>query len=242
MEVVLASPGRLYLIPTTLGNIDPQATIPHQAADAIATIDLFVVERVSSAARFLGRMGIGERLETCIFIPIDRLQEPETLSHLLGELERGRNVGVLSEAGCPGVADPGSVVVRAAHDRELPIVPVVGPSSIILALMASGLNGQEFAFRGYLPVDKTKRRGALRDLEATARGTNQTQIFIEAPHRNDQLLSDLLETCRPDTSLCVALDITLPSEYIRTRRIADWRRAPITIGKRPAIFLVGRTA
>ncbi|HUX21905.1 MAG TPA: SAM-dependent methyltransferase [Spirochaetia bacterium] len=232
--------GILYLIPTTLGNTDPSQTISLRAQEAVRTIDLFVVERPKSAMRFLGRMGIGDRLEGCTLVPIDQLGDGSTLAQLLEELDSGKDVGVLSEAGCPGVADPGAEIVRAAQARELPVVPLVGPSSILLGLMASGMNGQEFAFHGYLPIERQPRVLKLRAIEQSARMDGQTQIFIEAPHRNDHLLGDILTTCRGDTMLCVALDLTLPAEYIRTKAISAWKRNPVTIGKRPAIFLLGR--
>jgi len=237
----VAELGTLYLIPTPLGNIDPGPSIPAHVGRALDIIDLFVVEKTKTAVRFLDRMGIGERLEKCLLVTTDRLKEPDTLRELVEDLLGGRNIGVLSEAGCPGVADPGAEIVRAAHAREIPVVPLVGPSSIVLALMASGLNGQEFAFHGYLPADRSGRIAALHKLERAARSSGQTQIFIEAPHRNDHLCGDILETCRTDTLLCVALDLTLPSEYVRTKTVGAWRRSPMTIGKRPAIFLINAT-
>jgi 16S rRNA (cytidine1402-2'-O)-methyltransferase len=184
-------------------------------------------------------MGIGERLARCTLVAIDQLGDGTTLPQLLDELDSGKDVGVLSEAGCPGVADPGAEIVRAAQARELPVVPLVGPSSILLGLMASGMNGQEFAFHGYLPIERQLRVSKLRSLEKTATSGGQTQIFIEAPHRNDHLLSDILSTCRDDTMLCIALDLTLPGEYIRTKAISAWKQNPVTIGKRPTIFLLG---
>lgn len=236
----MAEQGTLYLIPTPLGNTDPGRTIPQQVQEAVESCRLFVVEKPKSAAQFLARMGIGDRLPECSFVPTNRLGESELLAELLGELARGHNIGVLSEAGCPGVADPGSEMVRAAHARGVNVVPLVGPSSIILALMASGLNGQEFAFHGYLPVKRAQRIEKLRQIEKVSRSTGQTQIFIETPHRNDHLFSDLLGSCNRETQLCVALDLTLPGEYIRTMSVAAWRRRPVVLGKRPAIFLINR--
>lgn len=231
--------GTLYLIPTPLGNVDPHPTLAPRVAEAIEGIDLFVVEKPKTAARFLARMGLGDRLERFVFVATDRLADPRTLAELLDDLAEGRDIGVLSEAGCPGVADPGAEIVRAAHSRQITVVPLVGPSSIILALMASGLNGQSFVFHGYLPAERSKRIESIRRLERNARSNGATQIFIEAPHRNDHLLGDLAATCRPETMLCVALDLTLPSEYIRTMAAGAWRNEAVILGKRPAIFLLG---
>lgn len=235
----MAANGTLYLIPTPLGNVDPRPSLPPLIGRTIESITLFVVEKPKTAMRFLGRMGMGKRLEGCVFVPTDRLDDPTTISELLAELAEGKNIGVLSEAGCPGVADPGSLIVRAAHSQNLPVVPLVGPSSVVLALMASGFNGQEFTFHGYLPVKRSERIERLRQIEQRARKTGCTQIFIEAPHRNDHLFSDIVDSCRPDTMFCIACDLTLPEEYIRTKSIGEWRRAAPALGKRPAIFLIG---
>lgn len=239
LERLVSQPGRLYLIPTPLGNVDPQPTLAPHIREALESISLFAVEKPKTAARFLSRMGLGDRLERIVFVATDQLRDPRTLSELIDELIAGHDVGVLSEAGCPGVADPGSELVRAAHTRAIRVIPLVGPSSIVLALMASGMNGQEFMFHGYLPVEQPARIRSIRRLEEAARSTGATQIFIEAPHRNDHLLADLIATCNPDTSICVALDLTLPSEYIRTMEVAAWKDEPVKLGKNPAIFLIG---
>lgn len=232
--------GTLYLIPTALGNIDPHPTLTPQVQSAVEHCRFFVVEKPKSAVRFLGRLGGSFPIEECTFVATDRLTERETLAELIEELSRGRDVGVMSEAGCPGVADPGSLIVRAAHLRGIRVVPLVGPASIILALMASGFNGQSFAFHGYLPTERGGRLRALQRLEQRSRSTGETQIFIEAPHRNDHLFTDIIATCRPESLLCVALDLTLPGEYIKADSMAGWAKTPITLGKRPAIFLLSR--
>ncbi len=234
----MARTGTLYLIPTPLGNVDPGPTLSPRVSEMVKSMRIFVVERPKTATKFLGRMGV--RLDECVFVPTDRLTDSGTVEELLRDLETGNDVGVLSEAGCPGVADPGSLITRAAHERGAPVVPLVGPSSVVLALMASGLNGQNFHFHGYLPLDHAKRTAAIRRIERTARERGETQIFIEAPHRNDHLLADLISSCTPSTLLCVALDLTLQGEYIRTKTISAWKDESVTLGKRPAIFLLGR--
>jgi 16S rRNA (cytidine1402-2'-O)-methyltransferase len=224
-----------------LGNIDPSPTIPRHVREALETISLFVVEKPKTAVKFLSRMGIGGRLDRCIFVSADRLEDRTELSNILGELVAGKNIGMLSEAGCPGIADPGSAIVHAAHTRDIRVVPLVGPSSIVLALMASGMNGQQFSFEGYLPVDQQKRIARIRTIEQSTRVSGRTQVFIEAPHRNDHLFRDVLGTCHDDTLFCVAVDLTLPSEYIKTKSISAWKKDPFAMGKRPAIFLLGRS-
>ena len=235
---MLARTGTLYLIPTPLGNIDPGPTLSPRVSEVVKATRIFVVERPKTATKFLGRMGV--ELDDCVFVPTARLTDEATIAELLRDLETGNDVGVLSEAGCPGVADPGSLITRAAHEQGAPVVPLVGPSSVILALMASGMNGQNFHFHGYLPLDRAKRADAVRKLDRTARERGETQVFIEAPHRNDHLLTDLISNCSGSTLLCVALDLTLPGEYIRTKTISSWKSDTITLGKRPAIFLLGR--
>lgn len=232
--------GSLFLIPTTLGNVDPAQTIPLGVREAIEKIDELIAEDERTALRFLGRLGV---IRTPEELPI-RLLTKETLPAEMGGYldgaERGRNVGILAEAGCPAIADPGADVVRIAHERGIRVVPLAGPTSVILALMASGFNGQSFTFHGYLPAERKGRIEALRDIESEAYSRDRTQIFIEAPHRNDHLLSDILGICRPTTRLCVAVDLTLPAETIRSTTIRRWKEAPFAIGKRPAIFLLYR--
>lgn len=154
---------------------------------------------------------------------------------------QGINVGLMSEAGCPGVADPGAVIVKIAHERGIQVVPLVGPSSILLALMASGMNGQSFAFNGYLPIDKSEKKSALKNLEKLSHDKNQSQLFIETPYRNNKLLEDLLQTLQNNTLLCIACDITLPTEYIKTLRVADWKKTKIDLHNRPCIFIIHKT-
>jgi 16S rRNA (cytidine1402-2'-O)-methyltransferase len=217
----------LYAIPTPLGG-SPAEALPAPALAAIRTLKDFVVENAKSARAFLGALGMPVRE-----LSIDVIGEaPDPLA----PLRAGRPLGLLSEAGCPAIADPGAALVEAAHSEGFRVVPLVGPSSIVLALMASGLEGQRFAFCGYLPREDAERKRRIRELEQRSKRERETEIFIETPYRNEALLGALLETCRPETRLCVAADLTLPGETVVSRRVRDWRST--AIGKRPAVFLL----
>jgi 16S rRNA (cytidine1402-2'-O)-methyltransferase len=222
----------LYAIPAPLGG-SPADALPARALQIVKSLNDFAVENAKSARAFLSAVGMP--------VPIQqlRIQElGESSSSLLKPLREGRSMGLLSEAGCPAIADPGAGLVEAAHRAGFRVVPLVGPSSIVLALMASGLEGQRFAFCGYLPRESAQRAKRIRELEQRSRRERETEIFIETPYRNDPLLAALLECCSESTRLCVAADLTLPSESITTRTIAQWRRAAARIGKRPAVFLL----
>ena len=219
----------LYAIPTPLGGA-PQDALPAPALATIRSLRDFVVENAKSARAFLGAIGMPVR-ELSI-VAIDEKRD------LLLPLREGRPLGLLSEAGCPAIADPGAELVEAAHREGFRVVPLVGPSSITLALMASGLEGQRFAFCGYLPRDAAERSQRIKQLEQRSRRERETEIFIETPYRNDALFSALLEGCAPATRLCVAADLTLATESIRTQTVAEWRQARSAVGKRPAVFLL----
>lgn len=219
----------LYAIPTPLGS-SPQESLPAPALQTVRTIKDFVVENAKSARAFLGALGLPVRELSIKVIGEER--------DALVPLRAGRPLGLLSEAGCPAIADPGAAVIEAAHGEGFRVVPLVGPSSIVLALMASGLEGQRFAFCGYLPRDDSGRKRKIRELERRSRLEKETEIFIETPYRNDVLLSALLDACSEGTRLCVAADLTLASESIATRTIGEWRRKRAAIGKRPAVFLL----
>ena len=219
----------LYAIPTPLGGA-PQDALPAPALATIRSLRDFVVENAKSARAFLGAIGMPVR-ELSI-VAIDEKRD------LLLPLREGRPLGLLSEAGCPAIADPGAELVEAAHREGFRVVPLVGPSSITLALMASGLEGQRFAFCGYLPRDAAERSQRIKQLEQRSRRERETEIFIETPYRNDALFSALLESCAPATRLCVAADLTLATESIRTQTVAEWRQARSAVGKRPAVFLL----
>jgi 16S rRNA (cytidine1402-2'-O)-methyltransferase len=224
--------GILYAIPTPLGGAAADA-LPVSALKTVKTLRCFVVENAKSARAFLKEVGM-----PCTIQELDiSVLDSDVLRHLK-KLKEKHSIGLLSEAGCPAIADPGAALVAAAQRAGIRVVPLIGPSSIVLALMASGLEGQRFAFCGYLPREAEQRKRRIKELEARSRRENETQIFIETPYRNDALLGALLEVCSPATSLCVASDLTLPSEQINTRKIPDWRGARHAIGKRPTVFLL----
>lgn len=232
--------GKLYLIPTPLGDLVPENVLAKPVLDRVATLRLFFVEELRTARRFLSAAGLKGHIDELQLFELNEHTERaqiEAYAQLLGT----EDAGLVSEAGLPAVADPGALLVAFAHDKEVDVVPMVGPSSLMMALMASGLNGQCFAFAGYLPVKSPARREAITALERASSRLGQSQIFIETPYRNDTMLADLLETCRPETRLCLAADITCPDEMIRTRTIAAWRqevRKGFTIGKRPCVFIL----
>jgi 16S rRNA (cytidine1402-2'-O)-methyltransferase len=213
----------LYAIPTPLG-ASPRDALPATAIEQIKRLKRFVVENAKSARAFLGALGM----------PVREIVIEEIGDNPLG----GDDIGLLSEAGCPAIADPGAKLIEAAHAAGYKVVPLVGPSSIVMALMASGLEGQRFAFCGYLPRESAERKIAIQKLERRSRSEKETEIFIETPYRNDALLAALLETCTAGTRLCVAADLTLPTESIRTQTVGEWKKAPSQIGKRPAVFLL----
>jgi 16S rRNA (cytidine1402-2'-O)-methyltransferase len=225
-------PGVLYAIPTPLGG-SPAAALPGPALEIVRTLRDFTVENAKSARAFLKEVGMPVPLQALSIAEIGHDHASP-----IAKLVAGTSVGLLSEAGCPAIADPGARIVEAAHAAGVRVVPLVGPSSVILALMASGLEGQRFAFCGYLPREAEERRERIRALESRSRREQETQIFIETPYRNDVMLAALLETCQPGTRLCVASDLTLPSETVRTQGIGAWRKAPPVIGKRPTVFLL----
>jgi len=229
--------GTLYLLPAGLGDGAPPLLAPEARAVA-HRLEHFIVEKPKTARAFLKDVGYPRALAAVSMTTLDKDTPHSEIPTLLAPLLSGHDAAMISEAGCPAVADPGALLVRAAHESGVRVVPLTGPSSILLALMASGLNGQRFAFHGYLPVDASARAAKLRELEKRSRQDDATQIFIETPYRNDVMLGALVEQCAPRTLLCVAADLTLASERITTRTIADWRKQSATLGKRPAVFLL----
>lgn len=233
--------GKLYLIPTPMGETASwDVALPAGNRAAIDSIEYFVVENVRTARRFLARSGIGRTIDELTFAELNEHTAAEEVEALLEPLTKeGKNIGVMSEAGLPCIADPGALLVAAAQRRGVEVVPLVGPNSITLALMASGANGQSFAFNGYLPVKPPDRIKAIRHFERRAHAENQSQIFIEAPYRNRKLFDDILGTCDPRTMLCIACDLLEPGQYIRSQSVAEWEKngAP-AFDKRPAIFII----
>ncbi|UOO82522.1 SAM-dependent methyltransferase [Uruburuella testudinis] len=229
----------LYLIPTPLGTPDTPCLLPHEQALITGLTD-FVVEAEKTARAHLKHLGITTPIRELNLQTLNEHTDAKTLPALLQPLQQGRNMGLLSEAGCPAVADPGADLVALAHRHHFKIHPLIGPSSLLLALMASGANGQNFAFKGYLPADKTERPAALKSLEQRSRQHNETQLFIETPYRNDAMLADALATLHPATRLCIACDLTLPTQTIISATIADWHQRPALpdLKKRPTIFVL----
>ncbi|MBT8302329.1 MAG: SAM-dependent methyltransferase [Maribacter sp.] len=230
--------GKLYLIPTTLGENEPLEVLPISIKRVIEEIDYYIVENEKSARRFIKKISPRKSQPNLFIEVLNKYTEPDVIPTFLQPCLEGINVGVLSEAGCPGIADPGADVVGIAHEKNIKVVPLVGPSSILLAMMASGLNGQNFAFNGYLPIDASERKKAIKSLERRSRDLNQTQIFIETPYRNDKLFAELVNTLSANTFLCIACDITLSSEFISTKKISDWKKTSLDLNKRPAIFIL----
>lgn len=229
--------GSLILLPAPLGDNEPSEVIPGQVLETACTLGCFVVEELRTARRFLSRYGLKGHIDSLEFHELNEHTTPEEVEALLPLFE-GRDVGLITEAGLPAVADPGSALVALCHRNGIRVVPMVGPSSLMLALMASGLNGQSFEFLGYIPAKTEERKAAIKNIEKTSASRKQTQILIETPYRNDALLKDLKEQLSPGTRLCVAADLTLPTEFIATKTIAQWRKSDISIGKRPCVFLI----
>ena len=230
--------GTLFLIPTTLGDSALAAVIPQEVQQHVRALDYFVAENPKTARAYLKQIGTAKALQELHIATLNEHTPDEAIAGLAAPLRAGHDLGVVSEAGCPGIADPGAKLVLYAHRHAIRVVPLVGPSSILLALMASGLNGQRFVFHGYLPVAEMEREKALRELEKQSRRLQQTQIFIETPYRNQKLLQSILGACANATLLCVAAEITLPGEDIRTMSVAAWKKTPPQLDRRPALFLL----
>ena len=233
--------GRLILFPVPIGAEEITSSLPAVNLDLLATCHTFIVEELRTARRFLKKAGYPHAIDDTTFYVLNEHTTHEEIGNYLDAIEKGENIGLLSEAGLPCVADPGAMITRVAQRRGIEVVPLVGPSSLMLALMASGFNGQSFAFVGYLPVDKSKRAAAIRHLEERVHREHQTQLFIEAPYRNNQMLEALATTLNPQTMICVACDLTLPTQYIRSLTAAKWQkeRTKVDLHKRNTVFLIG---
>lgn len=230
--------GKLYLIPTTLGESDPNDVLPQTIKRAVDFIDDYIVENEKTARKFIKSINPEKVQASLRLSSLNKHTENSEYIKMIQPCLDGKNIGLMSEAGCPGIADPGAVIVKLAHEKGIQVIPLVGPSSILLALMASGMNGQSFAFNGYIPIDKSEKKAALKSLEKLSEDKNQSQVFIETPYRNNKMLEDILQALNPSTYLCVAADITLPTEYIKTMRVSDWKKAVVDLHNRPAIFII----
>ena len=232
--------GNIYLIPNFLGESSTEKSFPQENITLIRRIKHFIVEDIRTVRRFLKKVDKGINIDELTFFVLDKHTRPEDIPSFLKPAENGNDMGIISEAGCPGVADPGADVVAIAHNKGLKVIPLVGPSSILMAMMASGMNGQNFAFSGYLPVEKSSNIKAIKHLEDRAIREKQTQIFIETPFRNMKMLDDLLFALRPSTRLCIACNVTCDDEYIVTKSVTQWRNSKLPdINKKPTIFLIG---
>ncbi len=230
--------GKLYLIPTTLGDSDPMDVLPQTVKRAVDFIDDFIVENEKTARKFIKSIN-PEKVQASLRLrALNKHTDKSEHSEMIRACLEGKNIGLMSEAGCPGVADPGAVIVKLAHEKGIQVIPLVGPSSILLAIMASGMNGQSFAFNGYIPIDKSEKRNAIKALEKLSQDKNQSQLFIETPFRNNKMIEDILQAINPATYLCIATDITLPTEYIKTMRASDWKKEKIDLHNRPTIFII----
>ena len=233
--------GKLYLIPTTLGDMNPEDVLPATIKRSIDFIDYYIVENEKTARKFIKSVHPEKKQPELKLFLLNKHTDTKEHNDFIKPLLDGQNVGLMSEAGCPGVADPGAVIVKLAHEKGIQVIPLVGPSSILLAVMASGMNGQSFAFNGYLPIDKSEKKSALKSYEKLSFDKNQSQLFIETPYRNNKLLEDLLQTLQPNTNLCIACDITLPTEYIKTFAVKDWKKQNVDLHNRPTIFIIHKT-
>lgn len=229
--------GKLILFPVTIGGTVDQS-LPSYNKELLDSCHTFIVEEIRTARRFLKAAGYIHAIDDTTFLELNEHTDPNAVSDYLNPIKQGENIGLLSEAGLPCIADPGSVITRIAQQRGIEVVPLVGPSSLMMTLMASGFNGQNFAFNGYLPVDRAKREQAIRQLESRSFKERQPQIFIEAPYRNNQLLQSLVSVCHNETLICVGCDIMLPSQFIKTQTTAQWRKAMPDLHKRNTVFII----
>lgn len=230
--------GNVYLIPTTLGDIEPLEVLPLSIKRTIEAVNYYIVENEKTARAYIKKISPKKFQPNLKIQLLNKYTDPLELPSFLNPCNEGHDIGIISEAGCPGIADPGAEIVKIAHEKGIRVIPLVGPSSILLALMASGMNGQSFAFNGYLPIDKNEKKQEIKKTEKRSKELNQSQIFIETPYRNDKLLADFISILNPATILTVACDITLPSEYIATKTVNDWKNVSVDLHKRPCIFII----
>ncbi|WP_338358718.1 SAM-dependent methyltransferase [Yeosuana marina] len=230
--------GKLYLIPTTLGDNEPLEVLPISVKKVIEQTNTYIVENEKTARRFIKKISSGKQQSTLEIFLLNKFTNASILPEFLQPCLNGINVGLLSEAGCPGIADPGADIVKLAHQNNIKVIPLVGPSSILMAMMSSGMNGQSFTFNGYLPIDKNERKNEIKRLERLSFEQNQSQIFIETPYRNNKMLEDICNVLGDNTRVCVACDITLPTEFIKTKTVSEWKKNMVDLHKRPTIFII----
>lgn len=230
--------GNLYLIPTTLGDNEPLEVLPISVKKIIEQTNVYIVENEKAARRFIKKVSSGKSQSALQLFPLNKFTHASILPEYLDPCLNGIHVGLLSDAGCPGIADPGADIVRLAHQKGIKVVPLVGPSSILMAMMSSGMNGQSFTFNGYLPIDKNERKNEIKRLERLSFEQNQSQIFIETPYRNNKMLEELSSTLAANTLVCVACDITLSTEFIKTKTASEWKKNIVDLHKRPTIFII----
>ncbi|AXT63480.1 SAM-dependent methyltransferase [Aquimarina sp. AD10] len=230
--------GKLYLIPTRLGDDVPLEVLPISIKKVLEQINHYIVENEKPARRFIKKISPSKSQRSLIIHTVNKYTDIAEMPGYLTPCLNGESIGLLSDAGCPGIADPGAEIVKIAHEKDIQVIPLVGPSSILLAMMSSGMNGQSFTFNGYLPIDKAERKSAIKQLEKISFEKNQAQIFIETPYRNDKMLDDLKNILQDNTRLCIACDITLTTEFISTKTIREWKEKTIDLHKRPAIYII----
>ena len=230
--------GKLYLIPTTLGDNDPLEVLPASVQHQVKRLNTFIVENEKTARRAIKKLAPSKSQPSLKLFLLNKHTDPADIPGFLSPCKEGTDVGLLSEAGCPGVADPGAEIVKIAHRERIQVVPMVGPSSILLAMMGSGMNGQNFTFNGYLPIDKVARKNEIKSLERLSQEKKQAQLFIETPYRNNKMLEDLVQNLHPATRVCIACDLTLSTEFIVTRPISEWAKTKVDLHKRPTIFIL----
>ncbi|GGE44057.1 SAM-dependent methyltransferase [Psychroflexus planctonicus] len=230
--------GKLFLIPSRLGEQPPLEVLPLSIRKKINDIDTYIAENEKVTRAFIKKIVPGKPQSDLTFFLLNKFTKDIEIPAFLDPCKNGKDVGMVSDAGCPGIADPGSQIVNLAHQYNIKVVPLVGPSSILLALMASGMNGQNFAFNGYLPIDKSECKSKIKQLEKRSIKENQSQVFIETPYRNDQMFELLLKTLQPNTKLCIGCELTLSTEYIQTKSVSEWQNIKLDLHKKPCIFII----
>jgi 16S rRNA (cytidine1402-2'-O)-methyltransferase len=230
--------GQLFLIPTTLGDNEPLEVLPISVKKTIENTTHFIVENEKTARRFIKKITPSKLQASLVLYPLNKFTKDEELINYLDAAETGENIGLISEAGLPAIADPGAVIVKLAHEKNIKVTPLVGPSSILMALMSSGMNGQNFAFNGYLPIEVIERKKAIKHFERLSNERNQAQIFIETPYRNEKLFAEMKNSLNGETRLCIGVDISLETAWIKTKTINEWKKATVALHKRPAIFII----